>query len=48
MAFLHMGELKVARQELDKCRLAGLTFDSDLAAVEKRVCEEERVKSRTS
>jgi hypothetical protein len=41
MVFLHMGDLKVARQELEKCRIAGLTFDSDLSIVEKRLFKEE-------
>jgi hypothetical protein len=44
MVFLHTGELSVAKQELEKCRIAGLTFDSDLSIVEKRLVEEEQAK----
>ncbi|MCA9465712.1 MAG: hypothetical protein KC643_09765 [Nitrospira sp.] len=37
MVFLHIGELGLAQQELELFRTAGLSFNSDLSIVEKRI-----------
>ncbi|MEX2493389.1 MAG: hypothetical protein WD425_16675 [Nitrospirales bacterium] len=47
MVFLHTGELQEARQELEKCQMSGLTFNSDLMIVKNRLLDEERTKQPT-
>src|SRR6202043_3129865 len=37
MCFMQLGEVTLARQELEKCRAQSLDFDTDLGIVERRL-----------
>jgi len=39
MTFIHLGDFTRAEQELEKYRIQGLTFSSDLSKVEKRLSD---------
>lgn len=42
MVFLHTGDFEAAKFELERCRAAGLSFDSDLSLVAKRLVNQQR------
>ena len=42
MIFLHTGDFDAAKLELERCRAAGLSFNSDLSSVEKRLFNQQR------